>query len=59
MEKEKDYSNLHVKLVLKYYWQVVRKFKISFSNIPAATGPIFSNKILSKFEPKSGLNNLS
>ncbi len=33
MEKEKDYSNLHVKLVLKYYWQVVRKFKISFFTV--------------------------
>lgn len=27
---EKDYSNLHRKLVLKYFWQVVRKFKVSF-----------------------------
>ena len=30
MEKEKDYSNLHRGLVLKYFWQVVRNFKISF-----------------------------
>jgi len=30
MEKEKDYSNLHLKLVLKYFWQVIRNFKISF-----------------------------
>jgi len=29
-EKEKDYSNLRIKLVLKYYWQVIRKYKISF-----------------------------
>lgn len=27
---EKDYSNLHRGLVLKYYWQVVRNFKTSF-----------------------------
>lgn len=30
MDKEKDYSNLHRGLVLKYYWQVIRKFKFSF-----------------------------
>jgi ATP-binding cassette subfamily B protein len=30
MDKEKDYSNLHRGLVMKYYWQVMRKFKISF-----------------------------
>jgi len=30
MDKEKDYSNLHLKLVLKYYWQVVRQHKMSF-----------------------------
>jgi ATP-binding cassette subfamily B protein len=33
MEKEKDYSNLHLKLVLKYYWKVVRNFKISFFTV--------------------------
>ncbi|MFA5778353.1 MAG: ABC transporter ATP-binding protein [Candidatus Paceibacterota bacterium] len=27
---EKDYSNLHRGLVLKYYWQIIRKYKISF-----------------------------
>ncbi len=27
---EKDYSNLHRGLVLKYFWQVVKRFKISF-----------------------------
>jgi ATP-binding cassette subfamily B protein len=27
---EKDYSNLDVGLVLKYYWQVIRNFKFSF-----------------------------
>lgn len=27
---EKDYSNLHRGLVIKYFWQVVRKFKVSF-----------------------------
>lgn len=30
MDKKKDYSNLHRKLVLKYFWQVIKKFKISF-----------------------------
>jgi len=33
MEKEKDYSNLRLKLVLKYYWQVIRKYKVSFFTI--------------------------
>ncbi|MEK7471470.1 MAG: ABC transporter ATP-binding protein [Patescibacteria group bacterium] len=27
---EKDYSNLHIKLVLKYFWQVIKNFKFSF-----------------------------
>ena len=27
---EKDYSNLHRSLVLKYYWKVARNFKTSF-----------------------------
>jgi ATP-binding cassette subfamily B protein len=27
---EKDYSNLHLKLVLKYFWQVVKNFKLAF-----------------------------
>jgi ATP-binding cassette subfamily B protein len=27
-EKEKDYKNLSRKLVLKYYWQVIRRFKM-------------------------------
>ncbi len=27
---EKDYSNLHRGLVLKYFWQVMRRFKVSF-----------------------------
>jgi len=27
---EKDYSNLHRGLVLRYFWQVVRNFKVSF-----------------------------
>jgi len=27
---EKDYSNLHRKVVLKYFWQVVRHFRVSF-----------------------------
>ncbi len=30
MDKEKDYSNLHRGLVLKYFWQVIRNFKIPF-----------------------------
>jgi ATP-binding cassette subfamily B protein len=30
INKEKDYSSLHRDLVLKYFWQVVRNFKISF-----------------------------
>ena len=30
MDKEKDYSNLHRGLVIKYFWQVMRKFKFSF-----------------------------
>lgn len=30
MDKEKDYSNLHRGLVIKYFWQVMRKFKTSF-----------------------------
>ncbi|MFA6515115.1 MAG: ABC transporter ATP-binding protein [Candidatus Paceibacterota bacterium] len=30
MDKEKDYSNLHRGLVIKYYWQVMKRFKISF-----------------------------
>jgi len=27
---ERDYSNIHRKLVLKYFWQVMRLFKVSF-----------------------------
>ena len=30
ISEEKDYSSLHRDLVLKYFWQVVRNFKISF-----------------------------
>ena len=30
MNQEKDYSNLHRGLVLKYFWQVMRNFKFSF-----------------------------
>lgn len=33
MDKEKDYSNLHQGLVLKYYWAVIRNFKFSFFTI--------------------------
>ncbi|MFA6353456.1 MAG: ABC transporter ATP-binding protein [Candidatus Paceibacterota bacterium] len=34
---EKDYSNLHLKLVLKYFWQVIRRFKWSFFTVLIAT----------------------
>ena len=27
---EKEYTNLHRGLVLKYFWQVIKKFKVSF-----------------------------
>ena len=30
---EKDYSNLHRKLVLKYFWQVIKYFKVSFFSV--------------------------
>jgi len=30
MDKNKDYSNLHRGLVLKYYWQVIKRYKVSF-----------------------------
>ena len=30
---EKDYANLHLKLVLKYFWQVIRHFKVSFFSV--------------------------
>ena len=33
MEKDKDYSNLHTGLVLKYYWQVIKRYKIAFFGI--------------------------
>ncbi len=32
----KDYKNLHKDLVLKYFWQVVRKFKVSFFTLLAS-----------------------
>jgi len=34
---EKDYSNLHLKLVLKYFWQVIRHFKVSFFSVITLT----------------------
>ena len=37
MDKEKDYSNLHRGLVIKYFWQVMRKFKFSFFTIVAGS----------------------
>ena len=30
---EKDYSNLHRKLVLKYFWQVIKHYKVSFFSV--------------------------
>ncbi len=30
---EKDYSNLQRKLVLKYFWQVIKRYKVSFFSI--------------------------
>ncbi|MEI7688819.1 MAG: ABC transporter ATP-binding protein [Candidatus Nomurabacteria bacterium] len=30
MDKGKDYKNLHTGLVLKYFWQVIKRFKVSF-----------------------------
>lgn len=33
MDKEKDYSNLHRGLVLKYYWEVMRQYKLSFFTV--------------------------
>ncbi|MEK7081316.1 MAG: ABC transporter ATP-binding protein [Patescibacteria group bacterium] len=30
---DKEYSNLHRKLVIKYFWQVIRHFKVSFFTI--------------------------
>lgn len=30
---EKDYSNLHRMLVLKYFWKVIRHFKVSFFTV--------------------------
>ncbi len=37
MDKEKDYSNLHRGLVLRYFWQVVKRFKISFFTVIIST----------------------
>ncbi len=37
MEKEKDYSNLRLKLVLKYFWQVIRQYKVSFFTVVVFT----------------------
>lgn len=33
MDKEKDYSNLQRGLVLKYYWQVIKRYKLSFFTV--------------------------
>jgi len=32
-EEKKDYKNLHQSLVIKYYWQVIRHFKMSFFSV--------------------------
>ncbi len=37
---EKDYSNLHRRIVIKYFWQVMRNFKVSFFAI--IIGSIFA-----------------
>lgn len=37
MEKEKDYSNLHRGLVLKYFWQVIKHFNVSFFTVIICT----------------------
>ena len=34
---EKEYSNLHRKLVLKYFWQVIKRYKTSFFTVVSAT----------------------
>jgi ATP-binding cassette subfamily B protein len=34
---EKDYSNLHRGLVIKYFWQVIRNFKVSFFTVVILT----------------------
>ena len=34
---EKDYSNLHRGLVLKYFWQVVKRYKVSFFSVTIFT----------------------
>jgi len=36
-EKERDYSNLRRGLVLKYFWQVIRHFKVSFFTVIVST----------------------
>jgi ATP-binding cassette subfamily B protein len=37
MEKERDYSNLQRKVVLKYFWQVIKHFKVSFFTVVICT----------------------
>jgi len=34
---EKEYSNLHRKLVLKYFWQVIKHYKVSFFSVIIST----------------------
>ena len=34
---EKDYSNLHRKLVLKYFWKVMKRYKVSFFTVVTLT----------------------
>jgi ATP-binding cassette, subfamily B, bacterial len=44
MDKDKDYKNLHRGLVLKYFWQVMKRFKKSFFTV------IFGTIITASFD---------
>ena len=37
MDNEKEYGNMQRKLVLKYFWQVVRRYKVSFFAVIIST----------------------
>ncbi len=47
---EKDYSNLHRGLVLKYFWQVARHYKASFFSVIVCTVAAASFDILIPFQ---------
>src|SRR3989344_4593277 len=49
----KNYSNLHRSLVLKYFWQVIRRFKLSFFTVIFMT---IGSSILDVFIPFQYLN---